>query len=105
MKALATAALLLAPTVTGAPAGVIFSDDFNRPPSNIVGNGWVETEFGASDAQIISNGGSILGAVQLDNAAVTQQVSTLGLLSTQVEFDFRNVIIGGTIDVLLSPNN
>jgi hypothetical protein len=79
---------------------VIFSDDFNRVPSNSVGNGWAETEFGSSDAQIIDT------AVQLGNhAAVTQQVSTLGLLSTQVEFDFADIIIGGAIDVLLSLND
>jgi hypothetical protein len=45
--------------------------------------------FASSDARIISNGGSILGAVQLENAAVTQQVSTLGDPDTErayVEF-------------------
>jgi hypothetical protein len=34
-----------------------------------------------------------------------QQVSTLGLLGTQVEFDFADIIIEGAIDVLLSLSN
>ena len=94
------ATVILLATTMLAQAGVIFSDDFTRVPSNIVGNGWAETEFGGSDAQLIDT------SVQLGNhAAVTQQISTLGLLSTQVEFDFADIIIGGAIDVLLSLNN
>lgn len=34
---------------------VILSDDFNRADSNIVGNGWTETEGGASAVKIESN--------------------------------------------------
>ncbi|MGB6768998.1 MAG: PEP-CTERM sorting domain-containing protein [Methyloceanibacter sp.] len=94
------ATVILLATTMLAQAGVIFSDDFTRVPSNIVGNGWAETEFGGSDAQLIDT------SVQLGNhAAVTQQISTLGLLSTQVEFDFADIVIGGAIDVLLSLNN
>ena len=45
--------ILLAATML-AQAGVIYEDDFNRPPNTIVGNGWVETEFGASDARMLT---------------------------------------------------
>jgi hypothetical protein len=99
------ATVILLATTMLAQAGVIFADDFNRPPSNIVGNGWVETEFGSSDARIISNSGSILGAVQSENAAVAQQVSTLGLFSTMLEFDYAAVLVGGTLSALLSLDN
>jgi hypothetical protein len=99
MKTTTLATVALLATNTLVQAGVIFSDDFNRVPSSTVGNGWVETEFGGSDAQIIDT------AVQLggvDPTSVTQHVSTLGLLSTTLDFDYATVDIGlgGPLDVL-----
>ena len=101
MKSTILATVALLATTMLAQAGVIFSDDFTRVPSNIVGNGWAEIEFGGSDAQIIDT------AVQLggvDPTSVTQHVSTLGLLSTTLDFDYATVDIGlgGPLDVLLS---
>ena len=62
------ATVILLATTMLAQAGVIFSDDFNRVPSNIVGNGWAETEFGATDAQLIDTASSWGITQQLRNS-------------------------------------
>ena len=43
--------LVLAPRE--GTAGTVFSDDFNRPDSTTVGNGWIEAEAAPGDAQIL----------------------------------------------------
>lgn len=85
----ALAATILSP----ASAAVIWQDQFNRPSSNSVGNGWTEIENDASDVAILGN--TLLlrdtrnGAptVTSPDAAATQSgISAAGYQDLFVEF-------------------
>lgn len=45
----------MAGTLLEIDSGLFFKDDFDRPNSNVVGNGWIEAELVATEIQILNN--------------------------------------------------
>ena len=79
----------------GAPASavVIFSDHFNRPASNTVGNNWVEKQSNANDVAVTN-----WGRLRLrdnngfpDAQASQLSLSTLGYENISISFRYRGL--------------
>ena len=89
---------------TQGHATSVFTDDFNRPDSQTVGNGWVEGD--ANDVRII--GGELqLGKNQ--GASATQGtlvLSTVGYTNLTLSYDWRGIgtEAGDTLDVSWSAD-
>jgi PEP-CTERM motif len=84
-----------------AQAAVIFSDTFDGT-SNTVGNGWIETENGASDVARVN------GVLQLrdelsgnpDARAARTTISTVGYTSIQLSYDWAPITASSGSDEL-----
>jgi len=76
----------------GACAGKLLCDDFNRPDSDTVGNGWIETEATPSDVDIYQNELNLGPDSQPRAPLVVKDHGDLGLLpgeSLTFSFKFR----------------
>jgi hypothetical protein len=72
-----------------AAADVIFSDDFNRPNSDIVGMGWVETENPAEPDDVAIAVESLrLRDFQPDAAATQFLISTIGYENITLSYEW-----------------
>src|SRR6476646_8418600 len=104
------ATIILLATTPLAHAGVIFSDDFNRPhPSNsdqilTLGPPWVEHEVNATDV-IVDGGRLFLGGIT--PSAQASDLSSLCLFGTMLSFDWGGVAAatGKPLQVLWSTDN
>lgn len=80
--------------LSGGPlsAATIFLDNFDRANSNIVGNGWAETE-GAAASVAINNNQLVLsnniGGTGVDAQVLQGSFSTVGFTNITVSFDYR----------------
>lgn len=84
-----TASLILIGFAAPASAAVIFSDDFNRANSNVVGNGWVEDERHAWDVAVVNNVLRLRDQTPgFADAAVYQGISTAGFENIFLDFDW-----------------
>jgi hypothetical protein len=95
--AASTLAFVLAAASASALATPIFSDDFNRAPSNTVGNGWHEVEgaspSAAADVSIVERGAGDNEMQVRDNdpngiASQLAGISTLGYTSLTLAYDW-----------------
>lgn len=75
----------------------VFSDDFNRADSGTVGNGWTESEVAA----IVSNQLRIGDAASNNNAGVSRNLTTIGVMPYEMSGTFN--ISGGTRVTYFSP--
>ena len=97
------AGVLAAFVASPASAAIIFQDNFNRPNSNTVGNGWSEVENDANDVAIVN------GRLQLRDflpttidAAASQLggLSSVGLTNITLTYDWAPLTASESNDVL-----
>lgn len=69
------------------PTTCVFNDDFNRPDSNTVGNGWVESEAFADEVIILSDVCVIRG----NEHAISQfSIPTNGISNIEISYQWRD---------------
>ena len=82
-------ACLIALAADPARAALIWQDEFARPSSSSVGNGWIEVENDADDVGIVFNHYLLLRDRRPDGEATHAGISTLGYDTITVEFRWR----------------
>jgi hypothetical protein len=97
-----SAAMVTLALATPASAVVIFSDDFNRPNSNIVGNGWTEIDSQNNDVKILNNRLRLRDNDTTPDAQAAQLgLSTVGFENITLSYDWAPIGISDAADKLI----
>ena len=96
------AAMLSMAISAPSSAVVIFSDDFNRPDNNTVGNGWTEIDSQNNDVKILNNRLRLRDNDTTPDAQAAQLgLSTVGFENISLSYDWAPIGISDPGDKLI----